>query len=74
MGRGSVYARPGVGAAFLAEAPEMNFPAIVPYLRYNLMLGFCVEQERRSLDAVFEAAEDRSPVEARVRAGLRERG
>ena len=74
VGRGSVYARPGVGAAFLAEAPEMNFPAIVPYLRYNLMLGFCVEQERRSLDAVFEAAEDRSTVESRLRDALRERG
>lgn len=74
MGRGSVYARPGAGAAFLAEAPEMNSPAIAPYLRYNLMLGFWVEQERRPLETVFEAPEDRSPVEVRVRAGLRERG
>lgn len=74
LGRGSVYARPGVGVAFLAEAPEMNSPAIAPYLRYNLLIGFCVERERRSLDAVFEAAEDRTSVEARLRAGLREHG
>lgn len=70
LGRGSVYVRPGAGAAFLAEAPEMNSPAIAPYLRYNLLLGFCVEQERRSFDAVFEAAEERSTVEARLRAHL----
>jgi len=74
VGRGSVYARPGAGAAFLAEAPEMNFPTIAPYLRYNLMLGFCVEQEGRSLDAVSAEAEERTAVEARLRASLRERG
>lgn len=66
VGRGSALARPGTGAAFLAEAPEMNTPAIAPYLRYNLLLGFCVEHERRSLDAVFAAAEDQSSVESRL--------
>ena len=70
VGRGSVYSRPGAGAAFLAEAPEMNAPAIAPYLRYNLLLGFCLEQERRSLEAVFAEAEAHSAVEARLRATL----
>jgi hypothetical protein len=70
VGRGSVWARPGMGRAFLDEAPEMNVPAIAPYLRYNLLLGFSVEQERRSLDAVFAAGEEQATVEARLRAHL----
>lgn len=70
VGRGSVWARPGMGPAFLAEAPELNAPPPAPYLRYNLLLGFCVEHERRSLDAVFAAAEAQVAVEARLRAHL----
>jgi hypothetical protein len=56
-----------MGHAFLAEATELNTPAIAPYLRYNLLLGFAVEQERRSLDEVFAAAEDQAAVEVRLR-------
>lgn len=70
VGRGSVYARPDTGAAFLAEAPEMNSPAIAPYLRYNLLLGFLIEKEHRSLDTVFAEAEAQSAVEVRLRASL----
>ncbi len=73
VGRGSVWARPGMGNLFLRDAPEMNWPAAAPYQRYNLLLGFCIEQEMSSLDAVFEAAEERSTVEARLRAVLGER-
>ncbi len=74
VGRGSVWGRAGSDAAFLTEAPEMNTPAVAPYLRYNLLLGFCVEQERRSLDAVFAAAESQSAVEARLRTHLAANG
>ncbi len=57
-----------------ASAEVLWGRAIAPYLRYNLLLGFCVEKEHRSLDAVFEAAEARSTVEARLRGALCERG
>ena len=74
VGRGSVYARPGAGTAFLTEAPEMNSPAIEPYLRFNMLLGFLVEKEHHSLDTVFAEAEAQSAVEARLSTALRERG
>lgn len=70
VGRGSVLGRPGTASAFLREAPEMNWPAAAPYLRYNLLTGFLLEGETRPLEAVFAEPEERLTVEARLRAWL----
>lgn len=71
VARGSVWGRSGIREAYLQNAPEMNWPAEAPYLRYNLLLGYLLEGERRSLDEVFASPVEQAEVEARMTRFLR---
>jgi hypothetical protein len=72
IARGSVWERSEARRAFLQNAPEMNWPVAAPYLRYNLLLGFLLEEEHRSLDEVFASGAEQAEVEARLTRFLRE--
>lgn len=68
VGRGSVVARPGAHAAFLAEVPEMNWPADAPYVRYNLLVGHFLEEKHWPLAHLLECGLTRAEAEVRTRA------
>lgn len=72
IARGEVYGREGVCEAFLAECPEMNWPAGAPYLRYNLLLSFLVKEEHRSIDDLLKSPPDQGETERRFRKWLAE--
>lgn len=65
--RGSVFERSGAREAFVADAPEMNFPKVAPYLRYNLLFGFLVEHEGRQPMEAFASGVEQAEVERRLR-------
>jgi hypothetical protein len=67
IARGSVFNRPEARAAYLAEAKEMNWPAVAPYLRYNILLGQLIENEGRSLDEVFRSRISQEEAERHLR-------
>lgn len=66
IARGSVWERSDARRAFLQNAPEMNWPVAAPYLRYNLLLSFLIEEEHRSLDELFASPVEPGEVEARL--------
>lgn len=43
VARGSLLNQEGMIEAFLEDAPEMNFPAKAPYMRFNILVGYCLE-------------------------------
>ncbi len=71
VGRGSALAVMGNSQAFLANAPEMNFPEKAPYLRYNLLVAYYLEQEGWSLEQLHRAKLSRREAEIFVSNALR---
>ncbi|PTY07583.1 hypothetical protein DB347_04935 [Opitutaceae bacterium EW11] len=67
VGRGSVFQRPAARAAYLAETDEMNRPQAAPYLRYNLLLGQLLENERLTLREIADRRITRADAEDRLR-------
>ena len=50
-------------AAFLAGAPEMNQPALAPYRRYELLVGFLLEKKGWTLQRLLEKPIDQRQAE-----------
>lgn len=48
IGRGGVFCRPGARQAYLTDASEMTTPARAPYLRYNFLVSYVLDQLQRS--------------------------
>lgn len=70
VGRGSVFRRAEARQAYLADAPEMRWPKEAPYLRFNLLLGYLLEQEQLPIDEVLSSRWSQETAEARLRAFL----
>ena len=67
VGRGSLLKQQGMVEAFLADAPEMNFPAKAPYMRFNILVGYCLETLGMSEEALLCSRISRKEIETRVR-------
>ena len=60
--------------AFRLNAARMNTPPNTPYLRYNFLVAYLLEQEGWSPGALFEAAPGQEDVEAMVREEMKGEG
>ena len=73
VGRGSLLNQEGMIQTFLEDAPEMNFPAKAPYMRFNILVGYCLETLGMSEVELFCSNMPRREIEATVRADFENR-
>jgi hypothetical protein len=71
VARGSLLNDPAMREAFLNNAPEMNFPSRVPYLRYNLLVAHYLENQHMTPRQLFTAAPEQTEAEAELRQVIR---
>lgn len=72
VGRGPGFDLERDARAFLEDAPEMNVPPDVPYLRYRFLVAYLVERKKMSLRELFEVRATRAEIEEQLRSELRQ--
>jgi hypothetical protein len=73
VGRGPGFDPDQDARAFLAGAPEMNWPHDVPYLRYRFLVAYLLERKKMSLGELLAIRATRAEIEQQVRSELTQR-
>jgi hypothetical protein len=72
VGRGSALKMPGMREAFLTDAATMREPAAAPYLRYNVLVAYCLEIRGLSVRDLLSSGMSQEEAETLARESLKQ--